>query len=63
MAKTFYLYGHGEHKTPLAITLKQSDKVVGTASLPHDKAETTEDVSDCWQARLALVRITYRMDV
>lgn len=46
MAKTFYLYGHGtEHTTPLAIVLKQGSTVVGTASLPHDKAEATEDVS------------------
>lgn len=48
MAKTFYLYGHGtEHTTPLAITLKQGEKVVATAELPHDKAETTEDVRRC----------------
>jgi hypothetical protein len=46
VAKTFYLYGHGtEHTTPLAITLKQGSTVVGTGSLPHDKAEATEDVS------------------
>lgn len=45
VAKTFYLYGQGtEHTTPLAITLKQGEAAVATASLPHDKAETTEDV-------------------
>ena len=55
MSKTFYLYGHGtEHTTPLAVALKQGETAVaGVASLPHDKAETTQDVS---YAR-ALIRV------
>ncbi|EWM21510.1 signal peptide peptidase family protein [Nannochloropsis gaditana] len=44
VAKTFYLYGHGhDHTTPLTIALKHGDSTLCTASLPHDKAETTED--------------------